>query len=431
LTQVVNGAEAERAQQLRSALVSKLRAEGVTTSQAIADAFMNVPRHVFVPTDTSPEDAYDANLAPRTKQDAHGVTISSVSAPWLQAVMLQQAQVAPGMRCLEIGSTGYNAALLAEIVGREGHVVSVDIDPEVTDRASALLDATGYGGRVTVMQADAEHGVPGAGQFDAILVTVGAWDIPPAWLEQLTPNGVLVVPLVMAGITRSIAFHRKADHLVSSSAEVCGFVPMQGEGRHPEQAVLLADPHGRHVKLRFDDDPPEPHPPNGVLGTETVEVWSDVTIGHGISFADMYLWFGCFLPGFCKINADEGTGLDKQRKSKGMFPVGVVRGGSLAYLATRPAVGSDGVEFGARAYGEDGQQTAATLVEQVQAWNQHARDREAPTFSYWPNRSDHTQLPAGAAILKKAHGLVAVQWPTTVPALDTDLPPGEGSSPVT
>jgi hypothetical protein len=94
-------------------------------------------------------------------------------------------------------------------------------------------------------------------------------------------------------------------------------------------------------------------------------------------------------------------------------------------------MGSDGVEFGARVYGEGGQQTAATLVEQVQAWNQPARDREAPTFSYWPNRSDHTQLPAGAAILKKAHGLVAVEWPTTAPAFDADRPPGAGSSPVT
>ena len=50
--------------------------------------------------------------------------------------MLELAELRPGMTVLEVGSGGLNAGLIAEIVGSEGRVVSVDIDPEVTDRLS-------------------------------------------------------------------------------------------------------------------------------------------------------------------------------------------------------------------------------------------------------------------------------------------------------
>ncbi|MEU7839314.1 hypothetical protein [Nonomuraea sp. NPDC049129] len=50
-------------------------------------------------------------------------------------------------------------------------MVSVDIFSEVTDRAARLLDATGYGGRVTVVLADAEHAIPDAVLFDAVCGT--------------------------------------------------------------------------------------------------------------------------------------------------------------------------------------------------------------------------------------------------------------------
>jgi protein-L-isoaspartate(D-aspartate) O-methyltransferase len=84
--------------------------------------------------------------------------------------------------------------------------------------------------RGRVLRADAQQGLPGYGRFAAINVTAGAWDIAPAWLDQLAPNGVLVVPLRMGGVTRSIAFRCNGDHLVSESPEVCGFVPMQASG---------------------------------------------------------------------------------------------------------------------------------------------------------------------------------------------------------
>ncbi|GAA2302044.1 hypothetical protein GCM10010149_59200 [Nonomuraea roseoviolacea subsp. roseoviolacea] len=406
----MTNATTDRAGELRAQLADELIANGHITMSAVEAAFRTVPRHEFVPAGTSLEEAYNAAVAVVTKRDEHGVAISSISAPFIQARMIEQAQLASGMCVLEIGSGGYNAALLAEVVGPQGRVASMDIDPEVTERASTRLEATGYGGRVTVVLADAEHGAPNYGIFDAVIVTVGAWDISPTWTEQLAGDGRLVVPLRMNGITRSIAFRRANDHLVSTSAEVCGFVPMQGDGEHAERVFHLPDGHGHSLHLRFDSGAPENCSLlDGILATERREVWSGVTIKHGVSFADLHLWFACFLPGFCKMAADEGTELAQAERGS-WFPFAVVRGGGFAYLAVRQALGGAGVEFGARAYGPHSEQAATAMVEQIQAWDRQARSGPEPTFAFWP-RGSRAELAEGTAVLEKTYGRVTISWP--------------------
>ncbi|WP_086820205.1 methyltransferase, FxLD system [Allokutzneria sp. NRRL B-24872] len=405
----------------RNALVDKLLANAMITSPVVERAFRTVPRHLFVAEGTPLDVTYNVDNSVAIKRDRDGVIISSTSAAYIQARMIEQAEVGPGMSVLEIGSGGYNAALLAEVVGPDGRVVSVDIDPDVTERARDLLEATGYGSQVTVLQADAENPLPGLHEpVDAILVTVGAWDLAPAWLEHLSADGRIVVPLRMNGITRVIGFRREGDHLVSTSAEVAGFVPMQGEGAHDERVFLLPEANGHHVKLRFDGDVPQDMSLlDGVLATERTEVWSGVTIKHGVSFADLHLWFAAFLPGFCKLAVDEGTRMASERKS--WFPFGVVRGDSFAYLAVCPALDGGGAEFGARAYGEHGDVPATAMVEQIQAWDRQARDVE-PTFAYWLTGSHLPEFDNDTAVLAKTHGLVTISWPRAANAA-----PGQGA----
>jgi protein-L-isoaspartate(D-aspartate) O-methyltransferase len=401
-----------RAARLRDELTDQLLANSQIVSPALEKAFRTVPREVFVPADTPLEVVYTVDHSVVTKTDEYGGHLSSVSAAYIQARMIEMADISPGMTVLEIGSGGYNAALLAEVVGPGGHVVSIDIDAEITARADALLDRAGYSGRVTVLQADAEHPVPGFGPFDRTLVTVGAWDVPPAWLDQLTADGVLVVPLRMNGITRTIAFGRRGDHLASIDVEVAGFVPMQGQGAHAERTFLLPDRDGKHIELRLDSVVQETmNLLDGVLATEPVSVWSGVTIGNGISFADLHLWLAAFLPGFCRVAADPGTGLAAEL-GKTWFPFGVVRGDSFAYLTVRPAIESVGVEFGATAYGVHGQAAATALVEQIQAWDRDGRHSE-PAFGFWPAGSDTIQLSDRSAVLHKHHGVVSISWPQT------------------
>src|SRR5207245_8982442 len=112
----------------------ELIASGCVPSPGVEGAFRAVPRHLFVPG-VDPTEVY-ADRAIQTKRAPNGRGISSSSQPSIMAIMLEQLGLAPGMRVLEIGAgTGYNAALLAHLVGEQGHVTTVDIDPDPVEVA--------------------------------------------------------------------------------------------------------------------------------------------------------------------------------------------------------------------------------------------------------------------------------------------------------
>ncbi|MFB6721327.1 methyltransferase, FxLD system [Kribbella sp. NPDC056345] len=223
-----------RAVSLRANLTRHLLAEGAIRDERVAAAFRAVPRHLFVPR--VPLRIAYADDVVLMKRDAGGTVISSVSQPSIIAVMLEQAEIRSGDHVLEIGSGGYNAALLRELTGPDGQVTTVDIDPEVVGRAREGLLRAGYDD-VHVIQADGEFGAPGNAPYDRIVVTATAWDIPPAWVDQLRPGGRIVVPLQLGAQTRAVAFEESKGHLESRSAVMCGFVNMQGAGAHPEDDV--------------------------------------------------------------------------------------------------------------------------------------------------------------------------------------------------
>ena len=122
----------------------------------LAAAFRTVRRHMFMPG-VEPERAYrDEPLI--IKSDPHRVPISSSSQPAIMARMLEQLDVRLGHRVLEIGTgSGYNAALLAQLVGETGAVVSVDIDVDLVEDARARLAECGVS-QVTVGCGDGGSG---------------------------------------------------------------------------------------------------------------------------------------------------------------------------------------------------------------------------------------------------------------------------------
>lgn len=395
----------------RDSMVTALLKEGHITSAAVEAAFRAVAREQFAPDGTDLATLYHPDKVVVTKRGHNGRAISSISAASIQAFMIEQAQLRPGIRVLEIGSGGVNAAYLAEIVGPDGYVITVDIDADVTDRAARSLDAAGYGNRVRVLQADAHHGIPGEAAFDAILVTVQCWDISPTWLEQLTPTGVLVLPLTLrGGVSRSIAFRREDGRWISHDARMCGFVDMQGVGRHAEHHLTITDPDGAEVIVTFDAD--EPHNidlPADLMAGPPVELWSGVSFPHRTSWADMYVYFACYLTGFCRLSTPGGDGYPAA-KSAGL-PYAVARAGALAYLTFRPLDNPDeGVEFGARGFGADGQLAAQAIIEQVQQWDASARHLE-PWFSYEPKQLGGVERATGTAILPKVDGSILIHWP--------------------
>ena len=124
---------ASRSRRLRRQLVEHLRADEVLVSPSVTAAFAEVPREQFVPELLEREglEAVYRDEAVVTKRDARGMPLSSSSQPAIMAKMLELLDLRSGQRVLEIGAgTGYNAALLAHIVGPAGQVTSVDVDPK-------------------------------------------------------------------------------------------------------------------------------------------------------------------------------------------------------------------------------------------------------------------------------------------------------------
>lgn len=172
---------------LRAHMVDHIVKAGRTRSARVEEALRTVPRHEFVPAATI-EEAY-ANQAVITKRGSDGAALSRASVPTVVATMLDQLDIRAGDRILEIGAgTGYNAALLAHLTGLSGQVTTVDIDPEVAAQARHALETTGYS-RVHVATRDGALGDADHAPYDRIIVTVGAWDLPPAWWIRSHPEG--------------------------------------------------------------------------------------------------------------------------------------------------------------------------------------------------------------------------------------------------
>ncbi|WP_393916110.1 methyltransferase domain-containing protein [Halostreptopolyspora alba] len=138
---------------------------------------------------------YDPRLPEHLRDPTTGrgvMATSSSSGPPIMARMLDTLELEPGMRVLEIGTgTGYNAALLAHIVG-DGLVTSVESDPALAGHARAALDTTGY--QVSVITGDGAAGHPDGAPYDRVVATAAVHTVPYAWVAQTRPGGVVVVP---------------------------------------------------------------------------------------------------------------------------------------------------------------------------------------------------------------------------------------------
>lgn len=235
--------------ELRRLLVQRLNMSGAISSSAVERAMLAVPRHVFLPG-IPLADAY-ADVAVPTHWE-NGAAVSSASQPAMVAIMLEQLQLAPGMRVLEVGAgTGYNAALLATLTSPSGAVTTVDIDPEIVAEAREHLDAAGYPD-VLEVAADGAAGWPERAPYDRVMLTVGASDIAPAWFDQLTEGGLLVLPLLLNGAEASVAFRKRNGILISESLSPCGFMRLRGAEAGQEQSLALPD--GRRLFGQYATD---------------------------------------------------------------------------------------------------------------------------------------------------------------------------------
>lgn len=388
---------------LRNAMVDQVLAKELV-SPAVEAAMRTVARDLFLPR-ASTELAYE-DIAVVTKRDHNGVALGSVSQPSAVAAMLEQLQVEPGNRILEVGSGGYGAALLAELTGPAGQVTTIDIDPDVIRRARSCLEAAGYSG-ITALVNDGHFGFPLCAPYDRIIVTVNVPDIPPAWTAQLVEGGRLVVPLQVRGLARTVGFTWDGQVLTSDSVRPYGFVRVQGAGAHSQRMIRLAD----GVRLDIDDDQiiDTGALRDAISGTRH-KLWTGVALapsGGGLPRLD--LWLATMAPTYGRLHVDEtaaGRGL-----APPTIPTGVSAiwsNDSIAYLTFEQINGMD-LDIGVIAHGPDRFRLADLLAHDVRVWNAERRGGPDPTIRVYPAPGGQVSASPGRLITKPSTQLL-ITW---------------------
>ena len=219
-------------ERLRRSPIEDLRRKQLLDCPGLEAAFLSIPRNAFLPHVNPAEVLTDQAIILR--QSPTSETLSSCNDPSVTAVMLAQLALAPGMNVLEIGAgSGYNAALIRHLVGAEGAVTTLEIEPDLAEQARDNLSGLGFGD-VQVVDGDGICGYQPRAQYDRIIATAGVWDVPIQWLRQLRPKGRLVVPIWLDGIQVSATFIEQADGtFLSSENRACALAYLQGLAAGP------------------------------------------------------------------------------------------------------------------------------------------------------------------------------------------------------
>jgi protein-L-isoaspartate(D-aspartate) O-methyltransferase len=167
----------------RLQLLQSLRDQGIS-DERVLEAIGKVPREVFV-EHLFADDAYVDQPLPI----ACGQTISQ---PFIVARMTEALQIAPQDRVLEIGTgSGYQAAVLSRLARRVYTIERYATLAEAAAQRFAELGITNIIQRV----GDGTLGMPDYAPFDRIMVTAAAKQVPQAFLDQMAPGSILVIPV--------------------------------------------------------------------------------------------------------------------------------------------------------------------------------------------------------------------------------------------
>ena len=215
----------------KEAAVDALKAEGVLRSPSVIRAMLTVPREDFLPNDVK-QYAYADTPLPI----GHGQTTSALH---MTAIFCEYGELKVGQKVLEVGAgCGYMSCVYAEVVApsdlpkeKWGHVWTVEIIEELVESARRNLEKASYSDRVTVVHGNGSIGLKESSPYDVIIVTSAAPDIPDELVEQLKPNGVLLIPVGGMHFYQELVRIRKRPDGTTSRQSLGGvaFVPMRGK----------------------------------------------------------------------------------------------------------------------------------------------------------------------------------------------------------
>jgi protein-L-isoaspartate(D-aspartate) O-methyltransferase len=207
----------------RKELVNRLKYEGRIKSAEVEKAFLKVPREVFIPEKLEKYAYIDSPL-----EIGFGQTIS---APHMVAIMVEALDLKEGQKILEIGAgSGYHAAIVARLIGKTGHIYTIERFSELAENAEKNLKKAKIT-NVTVEVGDGSEGLLKYSPYDRIYVTCAAPDIPKPLVDQLNDTGILMIP-VGTMVCNLQLIEKMEDKLKTKNLGGCAFVPLIGKYGH-------------------------------------------------------------------------------------------------------------------------------------------------------------------------------------------------------
>jgi protein-L-isoaspartate(D-aspartate) O-methyltransferase len=182
-------------------------------------AMKRVPRELFVPERLQSR-AYDDTPLPIGYEQ-------TISAPHMVAIMCDLLDLQKGMSVLEVGGgSGYHAAVMADLVGAEGHIFSVERHPELVERARESLNQAGAN-NVTMIEGDGSIGLPDRAPFDRISVAATAPRVPEPLKQQLKEGGKMVIPV--GTVFQELVLVTRKNGFAAEEEMGVAFVPLIGK----------------------------------------------------------------------------------------------------------------------------------------------------------------------------------------------------------
>ncbi|MEM2916476.1 MAG: protein-L-isoaspartate(D-aspartate) O-methyltransferase [Candidatus Woesearchaeota archaeon] len=202
-------------------LVEKWESGAAVRDKRVLDAFKKIRRELFVLDEYKDQSYVDEPLPILAGQ--------TISQPTTVVLMLDALEVRPGQKVLEIGAgSGYNAALLSVLVGKNGKVITTEIVPELVEFAKNNLKKAGIS-NVKVIHSDGSIGYAREAPYDRIVCTAAAPRIPKALKDQLKEGGILLIPVGSMYAQRMIKARKVRGKLETEDLGDYVFVPLIGK----------------------------------------------------------------------------------------------------------------------------------------------------------------------------------------------------------
>ncbi len=205
-------------------MVMRLQSLGILKNPLIVEAFLHVPRHMFVPEEMRSE-AYVDEPLPITNE-------STISQPSTVAIVLEALDLKPGNKVLDIGTgSGWQACLLAYCVGPGGRVVTVEIDKETFKVGKRNIEKSGFK-NVKAIFGDGSEGYSKEAPYDRIEYTAATPNIPNGVLAQLKVGGKLLAPVNKTSISQRLIKVEKTSYEEIKETDLGEFLflPLRGKG---------------------------------------------------------------------------------------------------------------------------------------------------------------------------------------------------------